>query len=262
MEKQAAGAVYETKTFLVAQERSEEEEGGAAEARWLVRLKSDGHPAGRVRLSRGMRPRVTVELSAPLRRTTEVEELLRLALLVLAPQAEALGLGAAEKDVCGRRELLEKYGFMPAGTDAAGEPYFERPVSRAFDARKGVAFCGLACCVCGENAWCAGCMQDGCAEREGCRHYVCCRGAGRQGCWTCSSFPCETDMFRKPRVRAFARYMAGHGAASLMEVLERNEKRGLMYHYPGKLVGDYDQFETEREILLFLEGTDAVFRRS
>ena len=51
---------------------------------------------------------------------------------------------------------------------------------------------------------------------------------------------------------AFARFIAQYGQERLMECLEQNEKAGIVYHYPGKLTGDYDQFSTEAEIIRFI----------
>ena len=39
---------------------------------------------------------------------------------------------------------------------------------------KGIAYCGLACCVCSENVLCPGCRSGGCPGRETCKPFNCC----------------------------------------------------------------------------------------
>ncbi len=56
-------------------------------------------------------------------------------------------------------------------------------------------------------------------------------------------------MLDKPRVRVFASFVREHGEGALLDCLERNESLGIRYHYPGKLVGDYDLIETEAGII-------------
>jgi len=36
---------------------------------------------------------------------------------------------------------------------------------------KGLAYCGLACLICGENEMCAGCRNAGCKNKERCKHF-------------------------------------------------------------------------------------------
>jgi hypothetical protein len=55
-------------------------------------------------------------------------------------------------------------------------------------------------------------------------------------------------MFEKLRVRTFARFIAAYGEEALMECLERNEQNGIVYHYSGQLIGDYDRPGSEEEI--------------
>lgn len=105
---------------------------------------------------------------------------------------------------------------------------------------KGIAYCGLACCLCGENATCAGCRNGGCQDKEWCKNSKCCREKGLAGCWQCSEFPCQGGMLDKMRIRAFARFIQQYGEEKLMDCLDRNERAGVVYHYPGAIIGDYD----------------------
>jgi hypothetical protein len=61
-------------------------------------------------------------------------------------------------------------------------------------------------------------------------------------------------MLDKTRIRAFAEFIKLHGEVELIDVLERNEKAGVVYHYDGQLVGDFDKCETVEEVIKILEG--------
>jgi hypothetical protein len=123
---------------------------------------------------------------------------------------------------------------------------------------KGIAYCGLACCVCSENADCPGCRSGGCRDKDWCKNYSCCPEQGLAGCWACEDFPCSGNMLDKTRVRAFARFAGQYGEEMLLDCLERNEKAGIVYHHQGQLTGDYDRFDTEEEIMEFiLQGMQA-----
>ncbi len=114
---------------------------------------------------------------------------------------------------------------------------------------KGIAYCGLACCVCSQNQNCAGCRNDGCTGKEWCKSFNCCRQKGLNGCCECTEFPCSNEMFNKLRVRTFAKFIGEHGEEKLIECLERNEKNGMVYHYAGQLIGDYDIPISEWDII-------------
>lgn len=120
---------------------------------------------------------------------------------------------------------------------------------------KGLAYCGLACCVCAQNDVCAGCRSDACQGRDWCFNRGCCIGKGLDGCWECDAFPCGKGLLAKTRARAFARFAAEHGEDALLDALEKNEQAGMVYHYEGQLVGDYDASDTEDGVIgLILHG--------
>ncbi len=125
------------------------------------------------------------------------------------------------------------------------------------DRQKGIAYCGLGCAVCSENADCLGCRNDGCANKEWCKNLRCCKERELNGCWECDEFPCNGSMLDKIRIRAFARFIKKNSTEQLLDCLERNEKEGIAYHYPGKLTGDYDIPETEEGIInMILSGSN------
>ncbi len=114
---------------------------------------------------------------------------------------------------------------------------------------KGIAYCGLACCLCSENETCPGCRNDGCSNKEWCKNYNCCREKNLEGCWECHEFPCSDSMLDKTRIRAFSRFVVEYGEGALLKRLEENEKAGVLYHYKDQIVGDYDKLDNEEEIV-------------
>lgn len=56
-------------------------------------------------------------------------------------------------------------------------------------------------------------------------------------------------MLDNRRIKAFAGFVKKYGEDKLLECLGRNEKAGVVYHYPGKLTGDYDVPQTEEGII-------------
>jgi len=116
-----------------------------------------------------------------------------------------------------------------------------------------VGIFGLACCVCGENKNCAGCRNAGCNNKYWCKHFNCCKEKGLNGCWECVEFPCG-GMHDKTRVLAFAEYIKQNDEEKMMDCLEQNEQKGVVYHYLGQLVGDYDKYSTVDDVLIMLEG--------
>ncbi len=117
---------------------------------------------------------------------------------------------------------------------------------------KGLAYCGLVCALCGEGDNCPGCRLDGCAERDRCKNYRCCREKGLSGCWECGDFPCDGSMLDKVRIRAFARFVRDYGEETLLDALAVGEASGMQYHYPGQIVGDYDVPRDEDGVLQLL----------
>lgn len=116
-----------------------------------------------------------------------------------------------------------------------------------------IAYCGLACCICTENTTCPGCRNDGCKNKEWCKNYNCCREKGLNGCWECGDFPCEGNMLDKLRIRTFARFVKEYGEDELVRCLLRNKENGIVYHYDGQLIGDYDIGKTEDEIIKIIK---------
>ena len=117
----------------------------------------------------------------------------------------------------------------------------------------GFGYCGLACCLCSEQEGCPGCRSGGGPDKAWCKSFRCGLARGHAGCWECPEFPCPGEIREKTRVRAFVEFLRRHGETALLDCLERNERAGLVYHYPGRLTGDYDVPETVEEILELIE---------
>lgn len=154
-----------------------------------------------------------------------------------------------------RREAFGKLGFVASDfrADQGYVGYAERVRLLRFNGSRGVARCGLACCVCSENDRCEGCRRDGCRGAADCEIRRCVLEHGLRGCWDCAEFPCGQSMLARERKRAFLRFIAQYGEARLMDALERNERAGIQYHYFGEIVGDYDRLDSEEAALDLLE---------
>ncbi|NBK26704.1 MAG: DUF3795 domain-containing protein [Spirochaetia bacterium] len=121
------------------------------------------------------------------------------------------------------------------------------------DEQKGIAFCGLACCLCQENPSCKGCRQGDCTDAQACKPYQCAQSEGYDGCWECPQFPCDFSLFASLRIRTFVSFSAQYGKDALLEALQRGEDKGLCYHYPGQLIGDYDTVQDEVSLIALLD---------
>ena len=145
-----------------------------------------------------------------------------------------------------RRAALMKYGFT-GEIEMMGDPqYVEvKPV-------RGVAYCGLVCAYCSEREGCPGCKRAGCKDRNGCKPYRCGLEKGHGTCADCEQFPCDAPILRSLRMRVFAAYAREHGEAALLGHLARKAAQGVRYHRDG-LTGDYDGFDSEEELIRFLE---------
>jgi RimJ/RimL family protein N-acetyltransferase len=120
-----------------------------------------------------------------------------------------------------------------------------------FKEQRGIAYCGLACILCSDEA-CPGCAA-GIADGGDCSAGKCAAGKGLSGCYACPDYEtCAEDMPHSKRNRAFNRYAREFGPEALIERLRINNKNGVTYHKPGGYSGDYDAPETEEEIFQLL----------
>lgn len=120
-----------------------------------------------------------------------------------------------------------------------------------FYEEKGMAYCGLACVLCSEEA-CPGCKAKGQKEGCECTVYQCAVSKGLDGCYECKEFPCSEEMHQNVRNRAFNRFAREFGKDELLNCLHRNFEEGICYHRSGGIAGDYDSRMKEEEVLDFI----------
>ena len=109
--------------------------------------------------------------------------------------------------------------------------------------------CGLVCALCSYNIQCAGCR---CKDGD-CDIKSCCLEKGLSHCFLCDEFPCDKGMHKNTRIRAFNTIAKNEGLQKLAEYLYNNYTRGIYYHRPDGLTGDYDRCKTETEIIELLK---------
>lgn len=115
----------------------------------------------------------------------------------------------------------------------------------------GIARCGLACCICSENADCSGCHSDSCHDKDWCENRKCCIEKGYDHCFECPETECRKGMLGKPKPFAFTEFARKNGVETLLDCLERNEAAGVVYHRSG-ITGDYD-IDDEAVLMRFIE---------
>ncbi len=114
----------------------------------------------------------------------------------------------------------------------------------------GIARCGLACCLCSENETCGGCDTDGCPESARCENRRCSAEKGLSHCYACGE-DCKKGILEKIKPYGFTLFIKRYGLERLLDCLEENEKRGVVYHRRG-IVGDYDGFDDVEELIAFI----------
>lgn len=115
----------------------------------------------------------------------------------------------------------------------------------------GIARCGLACCLCSENADCGGCAE--CQDKETCENRRCSIERGLESCAACPEEACRKGLLGQLRPRGFLAFVRRYGAERLLDCLEENERRGIVYHRSG-FQGDYDGFADAEALISFLLG--------
>ena len=114
----------------------------------------------------------------------------------------------------------------------------------------GIARCGLACCLCSENVKCGGCHSDSCPGSARCENRKCVIEKGFSHCYVCEQ-DCQKGILSKIKPFGFTLFAKRYGMESLLNCLEENEKRGIIYHREG-IMGDYDDFDNVEELIAFI----------
>jgi len=115
----------------------------------------------------------------------------------------------------------------------------------------GIARCGLACCLCSENEHCSGCNTGECPDKEWCVNRKCSIEKEYEHCYECE-FECQKGMLSKIKPLGFTLFAKRYGAAKLLECLDNNEKKGIVYHREG-ICGDYDEFDDVEKLVDFIK---------
>lgn len=114
----------------------------------------------------------------------------------------------------------------------------------------GIARCGLACCLCSENDTCPGCLADGCADKDWCETRKCSLEKGVSHCYKCEE-NCRKGFLGKSKPYGFTLFAKRYGEETLLDCLEENERRGIVYHREG-FNGDYDGFDDPERLMEFI----------
>lgn len=182
-----------------------------------------------------------IDLAAEYENSDIISELTALSIGSFIPDFNADTIFIKAGHTPERAKVLKDYGFIPTEEFRPGLGYYSYK-------HKKIAYCGLACCFCSKNKSCQGCHEGGCDIHSWCKNYNCCRGKGLAGCWECDEFPCSGGMLDKLRIRAFAGFARKYGTDELVRCLMNNKVRGIVYHYEGQLIGDYDKCQSEAEV--------------
>lgn len=114
----------------------------------------------------------------------------------------------------------------------------------------GIARCGLACCLCSENEKCGGCDSGSCPEGARCENRKCSMEKGISHCYLCEK-DCKIGLLDKIKPYGFTRFIKRYGMDRLLDCLEENERKGIVYHRQGVL-GDYDDFDDVENLIEFI----------
>ncbi|MCM1006861.1 MAG: DUF3795 domain-containing protein [Ruminococcus flavefaciens] len=120
----------------------------------------------------------------------------------------------------------------------------------------GIARCGLACCLCGQNDTCNGCQSNECPDKDWCKNRKCSIEKGYEHCFECSE-NCGEFMLEKIKPKAFSEFARRYGMERLLDCLERNERSGIVYHQDG-IKGDYDDFDDVEKLIGFIENGNDI----
>ncbi len=70
----------------------------------------------------------------------------------------------------------------------------------------GIARCGLACCLCSENAHCSGCHAGDCPDKQWCENRKCSMERELDGCYLCGE-NCRKGLLQQIKPYAFAKFV-------------------------------------------------------
>lgn len=74
---------------------------------------------------------------------------------------------------------------------------------------------------------------------------------GYSGCYACEK-DCKRGLLSKIKPYGLTLFIKRYGMEKLLDCLEENEKRGIIYHREG-IIGDYDEFEDVEKLIEFIK---------
>ena len=89
----------------------------------------------------------------------------------------------------------------------------------------GIARCGLACCLCSENADCGGCAE--CQDKETCENRRCSIERGLESCAACPEEACRKGLLGQLRPRGFFGLSGGLARSGCWTAWRRTSGGGL-----------------------------------
>lgn len=114
----------------------------------------------------------------------------------------------------------------------------------------GIARCGLACCLCSENVKCNGCGSNECPDNDRCENKRCSVEKDISHCYMCHE-DCKKGLLSKIKPYTFTMFIKKYGEDKLLDCLEENEKKEIVYHRDG-INGDYDDFDDVEQLMNFI----------
>lgn len=115
----------------------------------------------------------------------------------------------------------------------------------------GIARCGLACCLCTENERCGGCNSGDCPGTAWCENRSCSMKNNINHCYECKE-DCKKGLLQKIKPYGFNLFIKRYGEEELLNCLERNKEKGVIYHRQG-INGDYDDFDDVEDLIEFIK---------
>lgn len=108
-----------------------------------------------------------------------------------------------------------------------------------------------ACCLCSENIRCNGCYLDNYSDYTQCENRKCSIEKGLVGCYACE-MDCKKGLLKKIKIYGFTLFIKKYNIERLLDCLEENEKKGIIYHRE-EITGDYDDFDSVEKLIEFIK---------
>ena len=89
-----------------------------------------------------------------------------------------------------------------------------------------------------------------CPDYAQCENRKCSIEKDLLGCYDCE-MDCKKGLLNKIKPYGFTLFIRRYGVEKLLDCLEENEKRGVLYHRAG-IVGDYDDFDDVEKLIEFI----------